>query len=191
MPDNEHEFLEERRAALEEEFFHKENQKKLEKLRKELSALESKEELRKASGMTDEAVLDKLVALGLRGATVAALSLVPLVAVAWADRELEDGEREQILQAAVGKGMEPGTPGHEILTSWLTRAPDDSLFEAWESYMKALLGQLNDEQVRILKGQIVNMAKLVASASGGFLGMGKVSGTEAKVIERIEKAFAR
>jgi hypothetical protein len=191
MADNEHEFLEQRRTALEEEFFHKENERKLAKLREQLSAQETKEELRKASGMSDEAVLDRLVELGLRGPTVAALSLVPLIAVAWADHDLEEKEREQILQAAAGKGMEAGTPGHELLMSWLSRQPDDSLFEAWEGYMKALLAQLNDEQVRVLKNQILHMAKLVASSSGGFLGFGNVSGHEKKVIERIDQAFTR
>jgi len=184
-------FLDERRAALEDEFFHKQNQEKLEALREQLSAGETKEELKKASGMSDDDVLDKLVALGLRGATVAALSLVPLVAVAWADGELQDNERESILHAAKAKGMDAGTPGHEILTSWLSRKPDESLVDAWEGYMKALMAQLNDEQVRILKNQIVGFARVIAESAGGFLGFAKVSGDEEKVLKRIEKAFAR
>jgi len=188
---SEHEFLDERRAALEEEFFHRENEKKLAKLKEQLSQQETKEELRKASGMSDDAVLDKLVALGLRGPTVAALSLVPLIAVAWADGTLQDDERRHIINAAESKGLGAGTPGHELLSSWLTRKPDDSLFEAWGSYLTALLGKLNDEQVGILKTQIVAMAKDVAKAAGGVLGIGKVSGSETQVIERIEAAFAR
>jgi hypothetical protein len=183
--------LDDRRAALEDEFFHKENQKKLEALRQQLSATETKEELKKASGMSDEAVLDKLVELGLRGPTVAALSLVPLIAVAWADGELQENERESILQAANAKGMSAGTPGHEILTSWLAEKPDESLFEAWEGYMKALLSQLNDEQVRILKNQIVGFARVIAESAGGFLGFAKVSGSEEKALQRVEKAFGR
>jgi hypothetical protein len=184
-------FLDDRRVALEDEFFHKENEKKLAKLREELTAKESKEELKKASGMTDDEVLDKLVALGLRGTTVAALSLVPLIAVAWADGELQDNERESILQAANAKGMGPGTPGHEILTSWLTKKPDDSLVDAWQEYMKALMAQLNDEQVRMLKNQILGFAKVIAESAGGFLGFSKVSGKEKDVLARIEQAFAR
>ena len=188
---SDHEFLDDRRAALEEEFFHRENEKKLAKLKEQLSAQETKEELRKASGMTDDAVLDKLAALGLRGPTVAALSLVPLIAVAWADGKLQDEERKQILVNAETKGLGPGTPGHEILSSWLTRAPDESLIEAWAGYLQALLAKLNDEQVRILKNQVVGFAKVVAQAAGGVLGLGKVSGAEEKMIERIEAAFAR
>ena len=189
MPDND--FLDDRRAALEEEFFHKENEKKLAKLREELSAKESKEELKKASGMTDDAVLDKLVHLGLRGPTVAALSLVPLVAVAWADGELQFAEKEQILHAAAAKGMGPGTPGHEILSSWMQKAPDESLLEAWEGYMKSLMAQLNDEQVRMLKNQILGFTKVIAESAGGFLGFGKVASSETTVIARIEKVFHR
>lgn len=185
------EFLDERRAALEDEFFHKENEKKLAKLRQSLSAQETKEELKKASGMTDDAVLDKLVALGLRGPTVAALSLVPLIAVAWADGELQDNERRSILEAADAKGMGAGTPGHELLSTWLERRPDDSLVDAWDGYMKALMSQLNDEQVRMLKNQIVGFAKVIAESAGGFLGFGKVSGTEETMLKRIERAFER
>lgn len=187
MPD----FLDDRRAALEDEFFHKENEAKLAKLREQLSVKESKEELKKASGMTDDTVIDKLVGLGLRGTTVAALSLVPLIAVAWADGELQDNERESILQAANAKGMGPGTPGHEILTSWLVKKPDDTLVGAWQDYMKALMAQLNDEQVRMLKNQIVGFAKVIAESAGGVLGFGKVSGKEKEVLARIEQAFDR
>ncbi len=184
-------FLEERRNALEDEFFHKENQAKLAKLKAQLTAGETREELKKASGMTDDAVLDQLVTLGLRGPTMAALSLVPLIAVAWADDELQDNERESIIHAADAKGMTAGTPGHELLISWLARKPDDSLVDAWESYMQALMSSLNDEQVRMLKNQIVGFAKVIAESAGGFLGFGKVAGSEEKVLARIEKAFAR
>ncbi len=183
--------LEKRGAALEDEFFHKENEKKLAKLRAQLSAGETKEELKKASGMSDDVVLDKLVALGMRGPTVAALSLVPLIAVAWADGTLQDNERESILHAANAKGMGPGTPGHEILTSWLTRKPDDTLFEAWLGYIGALMAQLNEEQVRLLKNQIVSFARVIAESAGGFLGFAKVSADEEKVLERVAAAFGK
>jgi hypothetical protein len=188
---SEHEFMDERREALEEEFFHKENVAKLEKLKENLSEQETRDELRKASGMSDDEVLDKLVHLGLRGPTIAALSLVPLVAVAWADGEIQDNERESILHAANAKGMSAGSAGHEILSSWLEKKPDDSLVEAWEGYIKSLMSQLNDEQVRMLKRQIVGFAQVIAESAGGVLGFGKVAGSEKKVLERIEAAFVR
>lgn len=181
--------MDERRTALEDEFFHKEDAKKLEAMKGKLTAQATRDELRKVSGMTDDAVLDKLVDLGLDGKTVAALSLVPLIAVAWADGTMQDNERDAILHGAHGKGLEAGTPGHDLLSKWLDKQPDDKLFEAWEGYIKALAGQLNDEQRRLLKKQIINFASLIAGSAGGFLGIGKVSGAEQKVLARIDAAF--
>jgi len=183
--------LEERGRALENQFFDKENKQKLAAMKQKLESQQSKEELRKASGMSDEAVLDKLVGLGLRANTIAALSLVPLIYVAWADGSIQDNERTAILQGAHGKGLEQGTDGYELLQTWLSKKPGEDLFTAWEAYIKALAGQLNDEQNRLLKNQIVGFAKMVATSAGGILGFGKVSGDEEKVLTRIEAAFAR
>ncbi|HEY6175485.1 MAG TPA: hypothetical protein VIX73_13600 [Kofleriaceae bacterium] len=183
--------LEERGRALENQFYEKENQEKLTAMKHKLDAQRTKDELRKASGMSDEAVLDQLVTLGLRGNTIAALSLVPLIQVAWADGAIQDNERTAILQGAHGKGLEQGSDGYELLQSWLKRQPGDELFAAWEAYIKALASQLNDEQNRLLRNQIVGFAKLVATAAGGILGFGKVSATEEKVLTRIEAAFQR
>jgi hypothetical protein len=183
--------LEERGRALENQFFDKENKAKITAMKDKLEAQKTREELRKASGMSDDAVLDKLVELGLRANTIAALSLVPLIAVAWADGEIQDNERTAILQGAHGKGLEQGTDGYELLQTWLKSKPTDALFEAWEAYIKALAGQLNEEQNRLLKNQIVGFAKMVATSAGGLLGFGKVSGSEEKTLHRIEAAFAR
>lgn len=183
--------LEERGRALEDQFFEKENAQKLAAMKEKLTAQSTREELRKASGMSDDAVLDKLVALGLTPKTIAALSLVPLIQVAWADGEIQDNERTAILQGAHGKGLEQGTDGYELLQGWLRTKPSEDLFTAWEAYIKALTGQLNEEQARLLRNQIVGFAKMVAAAAGGILGFGKVSGSEEKVLTRIESAFPR
>jgi len=183
--------LEERGRALENQFYEKENQEKLAAMKQKLDAQRTKDELRKASGMSDDAVLDQLVVLGLRGNTIAALSPVPLIQVAWADGAIQDNERTAILQGAHGKGLEEGSDGYELLQNWLKRQPGPELFAAWEAYIKALASQLNDEQNRLLRNQIVGFAKLVATAAGGILGFGKVSATEEKVLTRIEAAFQR
>jgi len=183
--------LEERGRALENQFFDKENKDKLAAMKDKLDSQKTRDELRKASGMSDDSVLDKLVGLGLKANTIAALSLVPLIAVAWADGTVQDNERTAILQGAHGKGLEEGTDGYELLQTWLAKQPSEELFTAWESYIKALAGQLNDEQNRLLKNQILGFAKMVAAAAGGILGFGKVSGTEEKILARIEAAFSR
>jgi hypothetical protein len=183
--------LEERGRALENQFYEKDNQEKLAAMKHKLDSQRTKDELRKASGMTDDTVLEQLVTLGLRGNTIAALSLVPLIQVAWADGAIQDNERTAILQGAHGKGLDEGSDGYELLQTWLKRQPGDELFTAWEAYIKSLAAQLNDEQNRLLKNQIVGFAKLVATAAGGILGFGKVSSSEEKVLHRIEAAFQR
>ncbi|MCX5744689.1 MAG: hypothetical protein NT062_19550 [Proteobacteria bacterium] len=183
--------LEDRGRALEDHFYEKENQEKLAHLKDKLDTQKAKDDLRKASGMTDDSVLEKLVHLGLSAKTIAALSLAPLIQVAWADGTIQDNERTAILQGAHGKGLEQGTDGYELLNQWLTKAPGEELFTAWEAYIKALASQLNDEQNRLLRNQIVGFAKMVASSAGGILGFGKVSSTEEKILARIEHAFAR
>lgn len=181
--------LEDRGRALENQFFDKENKAKIAAMKEKLDAQKTREDLRKASGMTDEAVLEKLVELGLRANTIAALSLVPLITVAWADGEIQDSERSAILQGAHGKGLEEGTDGYELLQSWLKVRPAAELFVAWEAYIKALAAQLNEEQNRLLKSQIVGFAKMVATSAGGLLGLGKISSAEEKALRQIEAAF--
>ena len=183
--------LEERGRALENQFYEKQNQDKIAAMKSKLDTQSSKEDLRKVSGMTDDTVLDKLVHLGLAANTIAALSLVPLIQVAWADGAIQDNERTAILQGAHGKGLDKGSAGYDLLESWLAKRPPDALIDAWEAYIKALVNQLSDEQNRLLKNQIVGFAKMVAAAAGGFLGIGRVSASEEKVLHRIEAAFVR
>jgi hypothetical protein len=183
--------LEDRGKALENQFYDKENGEKIAAMKGKLDTQRSKDDLRKASGMSDDAVLDQLVSLGLSGNTIAALSLVPLIEVAWADGAVQANERTAILQGAHGKGLESGSAGYELLETWLHASPPPALFGAWEAYIKALAAQLNDEQNRLLRNQIVGFAKMVAASAGGIFGIGKVSASEEKVLHRIEAAFHR
>ena len=183
------EFLDDRRKSLEDEFFHKESQKDLAKLREKLAKQNSKDELRKASGMEDEAVLDRLVELGIGADTIAALSLVPLIKVAWADGAVQDREREAILQGAEDKGITKDSPAFDVLDDWLSKEPDDTLFDAWAAYIKALRSELSEEQGKILKNQVTRFAQVVAESAGGFLGIGKISGEEKEAMSWIEGVF--
>lgn len=181
--------LDERRQSLEDEFFHKQSQENLEALRKQLAQQTTKEELRKASGMTDDVVLDKLLALGIGAETVLALSLVPLIYVAWADGKIQDQEREAILEGAQKKGIASDSPAFALLQAWLSQQPKPSLFETWETYIKALRGKLSDNESAQLEAQVMRFARFVAESSGGFLGIGKISGAEEAALARIEAVF--
>ncbi|HEU5056268.1 MAG TPA: hypothetical protein VFU21_07075 [Kofleriaceae bacterium] len=182
-------FLGDRRMALEEAFFRKQNEKQLAELRAELAAKKSKEELRTASGVTDEAALERLVALGVSGQTLAALSLVPLIHVAWADGKMDEREREAVLMAATGKGIDAGSATYKLLEGWLKQKPDPVLFDAWRAYINELSSSLVAGQRGLLKSQILAFAQTVAESAGGFLGMKSVSAAEKAALAEIEAAF--
>ena len=183
------EFLRERRESLEEEFFHKLQTDQIEILRGELERKETREQLQAACGIADEIVLDQLLALGLSGLTMAALSMVPLVWVAWADGAVQEGERHAVLKAAHERGIDDGGAAHKVLGGWLERRPKQELFDAWAAYTRALTDTLVPSQRAQLRGQIVGLARTVAEAAGGFLGIHRISHKEEVALAAIEAAF--
>ena len=116
--------LSDRRQALEEEFFRKKNERLAAELRLKRITDEAKDGIGEASGIRDEAVLDKLVELGIGAETLTAMTLVPLVEVAWADGQMDAKERHAILKGAEAQGIGAGTPSGMLL-AW--RSTDGSL----------------------------------------------------------------
>ena len=166
-----------RGRALEDEFFHKKNQRLLEKLRQMKGMEESKEALAEASGIDNDAILGSLLELNIHAQTLAALAIVPLIEVAWADGHLDQKERQAILAAAHASGLHTGHAGYELL-------------ETWEQYIQELCNQVSGEEREALEVQFLGRARSVAEASGGFLGLGfKVSKAETDVLETLRKAF--
>ncbi len=183
-------FLVKRGKALEDEFFHRENQRLLETLRQMKQMEESKEALAEASGIVTDAILESLLELKIQAQTLAALVIIPLIEVAWADGHLDQRERQAILAAAHAAGLHRGHAGYELLESWLARQPHSRLLETWEQYIQELCNQLSGEERESLELQFLGRARSVAEASGGFLGLGfKVSKEEAAVLETLKKAF--
>jgi hypothetical protein len=72
-------------AALTDQFFQNRDQALLDKMRKTRRSTEMKAALAEVAGIHDDHVLQKLVELDVNPEMVAAIALVPLVAVAWAD----------------------------------------------------------------------------------------------------------
>ncbi len=183
-------FLEERRQSLEEKFFRRESSKQIEAMKEEQIKTNTLDDLRRASGMDDEEVLSKMLESGLTGETVAALSLVPLLQVAWADGKIQDAERNAILRGAEGKGIEKNSQAWKLLSGWLHDVPREDLFDAWKAYIHAMgKDLLNESQFKLLKTQILAFAVGVAESAGGFLGIGTIAKAENDILARIESAF--
>ena len=183
-------FFEERRKSLEEEFFHRENQRQLEKLRQVRGMEQSREELSQASGIQNEVILDRLLELGITAQTVAALAVVPLVEVVWADGHLDEKEKQAFLQAAGQFGLSAGSVNYDLLKSWLSKRPDRRLRQAWREYIQGLCDALKPEQREALKSDLLRRARDMAEASGGILGLGsKISKAEMDMLEELADAF--
>src|SRR5512134_3789674 len=127
--------MKERGKALEEAFFKKQHEKQLAKIRLQQEQEEARESLAAASGITDDAaLLDRLAALGIRAETLAALTLIPLVEVAWADGKMDARERDAILRGAESSGIQPGSPSYGLLEIWTQDRPAPELLESWRKY---------------------------------------------------------
>ena len=183
------EFLGDRKKALEDSFFAKQNQRLLEKMRAEQQKKETLEALRQTAEISDAEVLGRLVDLGIGADTWAALSLVPLVEVAWADGVLDPKERRAVLSGAEAHGVAAGSPSHQLLESWLERRPGPELLQAWGEYMVGVAGALSEPERKALRKQILGRARAVAESAGGFLGLKKVSVEDERVLAELEKAF--
>jgi hypothetical protein len=175
---------------LEDVFFLQRDQELI-RQRRELAQLkETTEAISRASGITDELVLGKLVELNVRPETVAALSLVPLIEVAWADGELHDREKEAILRAARTSGISPGSMEHGLLSSWLKHRPPEELLTAWIHYVKGLRARMSPVELAHLRKALLDHADDVARAAGGFLGLtNPVSDAEKKILNLMDAAF--
>ena len=182
--------LDDRRRALEEAFFRKQEKKQRSALRARLESEQDKGALVAATGIDDEALLERLLGLGIRVETLAALTLVPLVQVAWADGRMEKREREAVLSAARSTGLGDDSPSLTLLQLWIADEPAPDIYVLWAEYIGALCAELDGDESARLERNIVDRARKVAEAAGGFLGLGdKVSKEEEAVLERLAQAF--
>lgn len=174
---------------LEDRFFFAENQILIDRL----TALKKKEEniqiLSDISGIKNDLVLQQLVDMDIRPEILAALCLIPIIEVAWADGSVDKKERDAVLEGAKKNSF---SADEDILREWLQTKPDPKLMEAWEIYMQGLCEIIDDEAISLLKHEIISHTQSVAEASGGFLGLiNPVSNSEKKMIEKIEGFFAK
>ncbi|MEX2174566.1 MAG: hypothetical protein WD872_09400 [Pirellulaceae bacterium] len=179
-----------RRKAMEDSFFRERDQVLLERMRLELESVEAHQHLAHVSGIVDEAVLKNLVQCGVRAETLAAVTLIPVVEVAWCDGAVSADERKAVLQAAAENGVAAGSAAHALLDRWLQDRPDLRIITTWKEYVGALAGAMTPDAVLVLRERTIDRCRRVAEAAGGFLGLtSKVSAVEQATIDEFERAF--
>ncbi len=178
--------LDKRRRALEEAFFNKYNDDLLAKLRAKEAAKQKKQGLAELTGISDERVLDDLLAAGVEPETLAALALAPLVLLAWRDGVLEERERGAILRAADEQGLQHTGTAYQLIEKWLNERPGDELVAAWKGYVHALRENLSPDAYAALREDILARTRKVARSAGGFLGFARITPQEKELLARIE-----
>lgn len=182
--------FEDRRRVLEESFFQKQNEELARKLRDEQASKEAKKAMAALSGVNDDALLDELIAAGVGPESLAALTLYPLVAVAWADGKLDPSEKQAVLRAAQQQGIVEGSASQALLDSWLATKPAAQLLQVWRDYVQALKTVLKPEQFAEIEARVLARSTDVAQAAGGILGLGALSREEKDVIATLKQAFS-
>jgi hypothetical protein len=121
---------------------------------------------------------------------LAALMLVPVLLVIWADRKIMDWERGEILDAAEAAGIEFDAPAFQLLGHWLKHRPDKALQNAWKQYVRELCLAFSVEDRDRLSEQILRPARHAAEASGRVLGSRfRPWRREWRVLRSLAKAF--
>ncbi len=184
--------LQDRKNALDDAFYREGTEAfrvQLELRRAEEDALE---DLADASGIRDEEVLRRLAGLGIRADTLAALTLIPLIEVAWADGEMDAKEREAVLSGAESSGIPRESPSRGLLQIWIEDPPAPDLVDAWREFIGALCRELDDEQTENLRSNLLRRARAVAEAAGGIPAVRpSISKEERMVLESLGRAFRR
>jgi hypothetical protein len=177
-------------SSLEEAFFLAQDRTLIERQAELHKMAESKEVLAIVSGITNDAILERLVRLNVRPETLAALALVPLIEVVWADGEVDDQERATVLEHATSQGIALGSIAHELLVRWLAHRPEESLLVAWQHYVSGLCERISPPERDALKQDLLRDVRKAAESSGGLFGMGKVSSQEKLVLAKLESSFS-
>lgn len=179
----------ERERALEDAFFYRVDQELTMKLRQSMVDEVMRDALSETTGSCNRHLLQGLVDQGFTPESLVALSLVPLVMVAWADEGVDPDERKKVAQAA--EGIETGSACAKLFETWLSERPSQTLFDTWKEYLRSVVGDFDAKAFHELKQATLDRCKSVAKATGGSLGYGRVSPSEEHMLRDIEQAFSK
>ena len=154
--------LHDRAHALEEVFFAKRERDLVTALRQKMRREREIEKLAAQCGIADLSKVAALADCGIDATTLPALILTPLLAVAWADGELEPHEREALVGEALKHRIVPGSEAWKLLQSWLAAQPPDALFDAWIGYVRELGPAMTPEDRAAFSREILEMARDIA-----------------------------
>lgn len=176
-------FLSDRRRTQEEEYFRRKDRELVDKMRRAAAAEQARRDMGAKTGLNDPDLIRELQELGFTPDTVSLLPLVPIVEVAWAEGGIAPEERKLLIELARGRGIEHGSPADRQLADWLDRRPSPEVFARATRLISAMLA--SDAPPDLTAEDLVRHCESIAAASGGILGIGRVSAAERATLAQI------
>jgi DnaJ-domain-containing protein 1 len=174
------------RRNREDQYFLKQEQRRMEEMRRQSEREVETIRLMEAFGIRDQDLVRELSDAGFDIDTFRVLYLVPLIQVAWSDGGVSPREREKVLEIAGLHGIKQGGAAHERLRAWLNERPPDRFFETCVRGIKAMIGDRPRLEAQALRRDLVWYCTRIASASGGFLGLGsRISREEEAMLKQL------
>jgi hypothetical protein len=173
----------------EEDYFRKQDQELIAKLRAAAAADAARRALGEQAGIHDPDLLQEIARLGFSADTVSLLPLMPILQVAWADAGVSPAERALIVDVARHRGITEGSAADRQLSEWLAERPAPDVFSRAARLVNAMLAAGSSAVHDLSADDLVEYAERIAAASGGMLGLGAVSSIERAAIEQIKQAL--
>jgi len=178
-----------REVYLEEEYHRRKDFELLEKLKAVFQRKVDKESIRKACGVTDEQLLDRLVEMQLDGELMRAFQLYPLVELAWADGDLSESEANSVLAAGEKQGLPPGSRAYRMLEDRLHKGPDPEARKIWFLYAEELRKVLSPSELEAFRNDLLERARGIVAGTGHLERLLIDVGGERKILKAIERAL--
>ena len=183
MPD--HDAFAKRGRALEEEYFRKKDRELIEKIRQAAATAQARTDLGRKAGLDDPQLVQELQDLGFTPDTVGLLPLVPIIQMAWAEGGITQAERELIVRLARSRGIEAASAADRQLMEWIANKPADEVFARARRLIRAMLESSSAQTDKLSADDLVKYSEEIASASGGILGIGRISAEERALLSTI------
>jgi hypothetical protein len=183
--------LESRRKGFEEGYFRNKDAELVDKLRQVFQAERDREELRRLTNITNDEVLDRLMAVQAKGQMLTAFELLPLVEIAWADGACDEREADAVIAAAIKYGVPPDSLALQQVKEWLERGHDPEALKAWYMYAQELRKILTPAELKVFRDDLLDTARQIAKLTGGlFDTFFTVSKEEKTVLEKMTDALS-
>jgi ribosomal protein L32E len=169
----------------EDEYFWRKDQELIEKMRRAAAGEQANREMGKKTGLNDPETIRELAALGFTIDTVDLLPLMPVIQVAWAEGGVSDAERRLITNLARSRGIGAGSAADRQLSTWLATPPDAQVFTRSTRLIRAMLTSPASPGAAMTPEELVKYCEEIAAASGGILGMRKISAEERALLSQI------